>query len=266
MEFLESQDQAVVNQFFSLAQRTPWLRHSVIIVTDLGKAEFLTGVVLGATIVLFATRRCRTALVILLTFLGGMALVEGPKALVKRPRPNLVSVPHTYSFPSGHAVLSAAVYSALVLAGAPLVPRERLRRLLFGLCLLLAFLIGLSRLYLCQHYLTDVIAGWSIGLAWALICHALDAPWTTAPGARPGKTGLLLVCFLAMGTFFSLSGEIGQVSGGTLRGFQGSCSCVRDDRGGMAVRGQRARSTLATGADSGRGAAACRGADVPSFR
>jgi membrane-associated phospholipid phosphatase len=266
MEFLESQDQAVVNQFFSLAQRTPWLRHSVIIVTDLGKAEFLTGVVLGATIVLFAMRRCRTALVILLTFLGGIGLVEGTKALVKRPRPNLESVPHSYSFPSGHAVLSAAVYSALVLAGAPLVPRERSRRFLLGLGLVLAFLIGLSRLYLCQHYLTDVIAGWSVGLAWALICHALDAPWTTAPGAPPAKTGLLLACFLAMGTFFSLSGEIGQASGGTLGGFQGSWSCARDDRGGMDLRGQRARPTLAAAPDPGRGTAACRRADASGFR
>jgi undecaprenyl-diphosphatase len=181
MEFLESQDQGTVNAFFRLAKETPKLKDYVIFVTDLGKAQFLCGVVLGAIFVLAAQRRCRTALIVLLTLLGAIGLVEGTKVLVKRPRPNLVSVPSTWSFPSGHALLSAAVYSGLALAGAPLIPRERARLVVLGIAVLLGVLIGLSRLYLCQHYPTDVLAGWSAGWAWAFLCHALDARGTGPP-------------------------------------------------------------------------------------
>jgi undecaprenyl-diphosphatase len=178
MEFLESHDQGIVNGFFHLAEQTPKLKETVIFVTNLGNPPFLYGVVLGAIFVLVAQRHYFTGLMVGLTLLGATGLVDGTKALVKRPRPNLVTVPDSYSFPSGHALLSAAVYSGLALAGAPLIPRQRARLVVLGIALLLGFLIGLSRLYLCQHYLTDVLAGWSAGWAWALLCHALDVRWT----------------------------------------------------------------------------------------
>jgi undecaprenyl-diphosphatase len=90
-------------------------------------------------------------------------------------------VPHlrevmTLSFPSGHAMTSAAVYLTL---GA-LLMRISERRITKFYCMAVAmtatFLIGLSRVYLGVHYPTDVLAGWVIGLCWALLCWI--AEWT----------------------------------------------------------------------------------------
>jgi undecaprenyl-diphosphatase len=181
MEFLESQDLGFVNAFYSLAQRTPKLHGTVLFVTHLGDQQFLQGVVLGAILVLAALGRCRTAIILGLTLLGAVAIVETTKPIVRRDRPHLVAVPDSKSFPSGHAVWSAAVYTSLALAGGPLIPRANKRVIALGLSVFLAFLIGLSRLYLCQHYLTDVIAGWAAGWAWALICHALEVRWAGLP-------------------------------------------------------------------------------------
>lgn len=104
---------------------------------------------------------------------GGVLLSNLLKGFYDRPRPDLVS--HlTYvvssSFPSGHAMLSAVVYLTLGAMLARLV-EARWAKLYFVLvAVVLTLLIGVSRVFLAVHYPTDVVAGWSAGLAWAVIC------------------------------------------------------------------------------------------------
>jgi undecaprenyl-diphosphatase len=105
--------------------------------------------------------------------LSGLLLCGLLKGLFERPRPQLV--PHlsyvtTTSFPSGHSVLSAVVYLTLGSLLARLVEERRLKLYFLGVALFLSFLVGVSRVYMGVHYPTDVLAGWSIGLAWALLC------------------------------------------------------------------------------------------------
>jgi len=71
-------------------------------------------------------------------------------------------------YPSGHAMMSAAVYgtAALLLARQP--GASRASKAMAAACYALAVLVGLSRLYLGRHYLTDVIAGSGLGSLWAL--------------------------------------------------------------------------------------------------
>lgn len=87
------------------------------------------------------------------------------KGVMARPRPDLwpwlVSVVG-YSFPSGHAAASAALYPLLtwdVLRG-----RQGLARVAYALGFILAVPVGLGRLYLGVHWPSDVVAGWAVGI------------------------------------------------------------------------------------------------------
>jgi undecaprenyl-diphosphatase len=86
--------------------------------------------------------------------------------------PHLVDVTST-SFPSGHATDSALVYLTLAALLARTVPERVLRLYLIGIAILLTLLIGSSRVYLGVHWPSDVVAGWTLGAAWALASSLL---------------------------------------------------------------------------------------------
>jgi undecaprenyl-diphosphatase len=92
------------------------------------------------------------------------------KETFRRSRPSLfeeIATLHSYSFPSGHAMASAAAYGAV----AVLVARDCPSRapVAFAAAAVLALLIGASRIYLGVHWMTDVLAGWAAGLFVLLI-------------------------------------------------------------------------------------------------
>lgn len=89
------------------------------------------------------------------------ALIGATKAAYERPRPPLSLVETTgYSFPSGHAVAGATIVIALVIVLVPAGPR---RRNLEMLAAAFAVAMGLSRVYLRAHWLSDVVAGVALG-------------------------------------------------------------------------------------------------------
>jgi undecaprenyl-diphosphatase len=105
--------------------------------------------------------------------LSGWVLSFALKSAFARPRPDLV--PHLMrayfsSFPSGHSMMSAVVYGTLGSLLSSLVTRRRLKFYFLAVAALAAGLVGVSRVYLGVHYPTDVLAGWSAGLAWATLC------------------------------------------------------------------------------------------------
>jgi undecaprenyl-diphosphatase len=81
------------------------------------------------------------------------------------------------SFPSGHSMLSAAIYLTLAMVATAVIPRWRVRAYVITSSLVLVGLIGVSRMYLGVHYLTDVVSGWALGLTWALICRWVEFRW-----------------------------------------------------------------------------------------
>ena len=153
-----------------------WLPEAMTDLTAFGSPLGLLLVSFVVTIYLLLARRIRTSAFVFAATTGGMAMGGLLKLVYARPRPDLV--PHlvevtSTSFPSGHATDSALVYLTLAALLARTVPERVLRIYLIGVAILLTLLIGSSRVYLGVHWPSDVVAGWTIGGAWALAASLL---------------------------------------------------------------------------------------------
>lgn len=109
----------------------------------------------------------------LTAFVGSQLVVRLLKDVFDRPRPaagSAVELPSSSSFPSGHAAAGVASIGALAVLAAERFPSRRSRVWLWSSAVALGVAIGLSRIALNVHFVTDVIAGFSLGLAWLAAC------------------------------------------------------------------------------------------------
>jgi undecaprenyl-diphosphatase len=112
-----------------------------------------------------------------LTMLGGALLNMTLKLAFKRARPEPffnLSVPETYSFPSGHSLMSACFFGALAALLTARIQRRRVRIVIWIFATSMFLLIGLSRIYLGVHHTTDVIAGFTAALIWVLMIRLVE--------------------------------------------------------------------------------------------
>jgi undecaprenyl-diphosphatase len=151
-----------------------WLEEVARDLTALGGVAFLTLMTAAVTGYLLLSRKFGAAALVVVATLGGLGLSLGLKHLFDRGRPAVVphlgSQVYTSSFPSGHSMLSAVIYLTLGSLLARMVARRVLKVYFVGVALALTVLVGCSRVYLGVHYPTDVLAGWSAGLVWAMLC------------------------------------------------------------------------------------------------
>jgi undecaprenyl-diphosphatase len=157
----------------------PWLEEFSRDLTALGGVAGLCLMTLAVIGYLLICRKFRALAFVLAATLGGLLINGVLKERFDRRRPNVVpyrSQVSTSSFPSGHSLNSAVVYLTLGSLLASLVEQRRLKIYFFSVALLLAVLVGISRVYMGVHYPTDVVAGWSAGLSWAMLC-SLIAHW-----------------------------------------------------------------------------------------
>ncbi|MGJ3265422.1 MAG: phosphatase PAP2 family protein [Salinarimonas sp.] len=148
-----------------------WLEEMMRDFTALGGTGVLTLLTIAVVGFLLVAKLPRAALAVALAIGGGILLSTLLKSGFDRPRPDLVphgSIVYSASFPSGHSMMAATVYLTLAALMARVLRRRRLRAYLVGVAVLLTLLVGVSRVYVGVHWPTDVLAGWTVGAAWAL--------------------------------------------------------------------------------------------------
>lgn len=180
-------DQDVAASLHHWVVERPGLVPAVKAVSLLGKPLWLgLAVAVGSAFVYWRGRR-RLALYLVATAIGGGLVDTLVKVAVNRPRPEVTSPLATAfgkSFPSGHAMSSTVTYGALLLVFLPALPR-RWRVVAAGGTVLLVLAIGLSRLLLGVHFVSDVVAGWTLGLAWLSAATGAFSIWRTDEGRGP---------------------------------------------------------------------------------
>ena len=149
-----------------------WLQIMGRDVTALGGVIVLAGMTLAVAGYFVLVRQYHVIVLLLIATAGGAALNTGLKHLIGRERPpeeGRAVAEISKSFPSGHAMLSAAVYLTLGVLLARMTKSRKVKFYFLSLALLITVMVGVSRVYLRVHWPTDVLAGWVIGLAWAIL-------------------------------------------------------------------------------------------------
>ncbi|MEO7271420.1 MAG: phosphatase PAP2 family protein [Vicinamibacterales bacterium] len=164
-----------------------WLRSGALDITALGSPTVLGLVTLAVCGFLLLQRMGRTAAFVFVATSGGWLVNSLLKDLFNRPRPDVV--PHlrdvmSLSFPSGHAMTSAAVYLTLGALSMRVADRRSARIYCITVAMGVSVLVGASRVYLGVHYPTDVLAGWLAGMLWALACWSVEQRVERAAGLR----------------------------------------------------------------------------------
>ncbi len=174
--------------------RTPWADHIMVLSTWFGDGYPLLFILLAAAgwlwwrgdrlapFHLLLAAACAELTVLLLKWLTA---VERPVVLYQGV--------NAYSFPSGHTAMSTVVYGMLAIVMAGALPVAR-RWWVYGMALLLAVLVGFSRLYLGVHWLSDVLGGFALGGAWAALFGIAYRRHLPAPraGFSAGSFGQVL--------------------------------------------------------------------------
>ena len=167
------------------AGAAPWLTFLMRRLTILGSELFL--VPLGAVIIwqLVAAGRRHAAVLFTIAALGGEALSQILKLLFTRTRPEAYfgyTLPRSYSFPSGHALVCCCFFGALAAILTRRMSSAPKQRAIWAGAALLAFLVGFSRVYLGVHHASDVIAGYSAAIVWVAAVGAGYGFWLRRRG------------------------------------------------------------------------------------
>ena len=150
-----------------------WLSEAMVDITALGGVTVLTVIAALAAGYLLVDRKPHAAAFTVGAIAGGALVSTFLKWLYARTRPDVVE--HlvgidSASFPSGHAMNSAVVYLTLAVLLARTQTDRRVRIYLISVAMALTLAVGFSRVYLGVHWPSDVMAGWTVGGLWAVLC------------------------------------------------------------------------------------------------
>jgi undecaprenyl-diphosphatase len=167
-----------------------WLDGPMRLITALGSYQVVAPLLAAFVLVFYLKGWRLSAILLLVSTVGGSLLTTVLKAVFGRARPELFDSGYTasfYSFPSGHATVAVGFYGALTL-----ILAYRFRgptRWAMATCgVSLVLLIGFSRLYLGVHYPTDVLAGFLAAPLWVVCVGVVYVVWLSVRGLRTAET------------------------------------------------------------------------------
>lgn len=156
------------------------------VVTDLAWAPVIAAVVLAGSALAVIRRRAALGFILLVGFVIATLASHELKGLVGRPRPpHRLAAAAGASFPSGHSTASIAYVTLAVVLGRAFLRSRGARATLLALGIAIAIAVGLTRIELRVHYLSDVLGGWGLGVA----AYSLSALLVLLVGALRHNAG-----------------------------------------------------------------------------
>lgn len=163
---IESLDSYI--ESFVLNIRNDSLTETMIIITNICSSYSL---IVISILLFFFIKNKKYPTLIFLNLISALLVSQFFKLLIKRPRPDTLSLVDAagYSYPSGHSMIGFAYFSFIIYLIYKLVKNKFLKTILIILFSITIILVGLSRVYLGVHYLSDIIGGFLLALAYLII-------------------------------------------------------------------------------------------------
>lgn len=166
---------SIVHQF-----ATPALTGLMQLSSFLGSTLFLSIATVSALIAFWLLKRRHAATLFAVTMIGGSLLLLTLKNVFQRARPEPffdTILPASYSYPSGHSLLSFCFYAALAAILTRRIERKSIQIIVWIIAFVMIGLIGISRIYLGVHYPSDVLAGYTAAVIWVVAIAVADRLW-----------------------------------------------------------------------------------------
>ena len=190
-----------------VAFRTEALTNVFNWITLLGKSQVILVFICTLTVILWLWRKNDYILSLFIAVIGSEVFTFLGKWAFHRPRPlTALYVENSYSFPSGHATVAVAFYGFAGFLLAHFIDDWNRKINIFFLTVLIIAAIGLSRIYLGVHFVSDIWAGYLVGAMWLIIAITFSQwlkhqkipfiPRSPIGGARPISITLFLLAIL----------------------------------------------------------------------
>ncbi len=156
-------------RYWVYEQRSPFLSAIFIPVTYVGNWQTIT--LLAAILLAIPKTRRNVGLPFAIISLSSTIVYKVVKGIFERPRPEMEVrlIPQGgFSFPSGHSMNCIVCFGILIYLIRRYCPNRKIANVLTVLLTLLIIGIGTSRVYVGVHFPTDVLGGWSLGLAFLM--------------------------------------------------------------------------------------------------
>ncbi len=139
--------------------------------TQLGNEYFIFSAIILLSVFFIMKKKSYVIIGLLVSVAGSALTVQFGKRIFKIARPVQFSYYHmdSFSFPSGHSTAAVAFYGVVFYLLIQNTKKLKTKFVLLITGLLIIFMLGFSRMYLCEHFLSDVVGGYLLGLLWLLL-------------------------------------------------------------------------------------------------